>query len=183
MMKKFWNKIRPVLIAVFWIVCAGSLAVLLGASISQHQSASFQSIDVVIDETNGMLFLSKEEIMKLLTDNRIDENKSKPLHEIDYGKIERIIETNPYVENAEIFADAPGNIHVNIKQRTSILRVINNEGVSYYIDEHACKMPLSSKFTPRVIVATGNILAGQKNNDKTDSVTQAKLFTLATFIN
>lgn len=181
-MRKFWNKIKPILIITFWVLCVSGMMVMLGAAIDHQQHLSFQSINVNIDESNGILFLSKEDVTKLLKDDQVNIDQSKPISQVNYGKLERVIENNPYVENAELFVDANGTIQINIRQRTPILRVINNQGVGYYLDEHASKMPLSSKFTARVPVATGNILAGAENSNKNDSVTQQKLYVLATFL-
>lgn len=183
MMKKFWNKIKPVLIFTFWVLCAGGVITLLGAAIQKQQHMSFRSIEVNIDETNGVLFLSKEDVLRMLKDDQVNTDKQQPVREVNFGKLERVMENNPYVENAELFVDVNGIIQVNIRQRTPILRVINNQGVGYYLDEHASKMPLSSKFTARVPVATGNILAGAENSNNHDSVTLQKLYSLAAFIN
>ena len=149
-MKKFWQKIKPILIITFWVVCGSGLVVLLGASINHQLHLSFQSIKVNIDEKNGMLFLTKEDVTNMLHDDQVNISQSKPIDQVNYNKLERVMENNPFVENAELFVDASGNIQINITQRTPILRVINNAGVSYYIDEHARKMPLSSNFTARV---------------------------------
>lgn len=183
MMKKFWNKIKPVLIFTFWVLCAGGVVTLLGAAIQKQQHMSYQSIEVNIDETNGVLFLSKEDVLRMLKDDQVNAGKQQPVSDVNFGKLERVMENNPYVENAELFVDVNGVIQVNIRQRTPILRVINNQGVGYYLDEHASKMPLSSKFTARVPVATGNILAGAENSNNNDSVTLQKLYSLAAFIN
>jgi cell division protein FtsQ len=182
-MKKFWIKVKPILIAAFWTLCLSGIVVLMGASIDHQQHLSFQSIIVNVDESNGMLFLSKDDIVNLLHDDQINIDQSKPINKINYSRLERAIRNNPYVENAELFVDANSNIRINVTQRTPILRVINNAGVSYYIDEHARKMPLSSKFTARVPVATGNIQVAVENENKTDSLTEGKLFVLARYIN
>ena len=42
-----------------------------------------------------------------------------------------------------------------IDQREPVLRVISKE--SYYVDKEGEVMPLSTKFTSRVVVATGNV--------------------------
>ena len=182
MLRRFWIRIRPVVMMCFWIACIGAMMVLLGAAISHRQQLTFNAIRVNIDETNGVLFLSKEDIEGLLRDDQVNVSKSKPISEVNYGKLERIIENNPYVDNAELFVDANGTSSIQIRQRTPILRVINNQGVGYYLDEQASKMPLSSKFTARVPVATGNIMALPENSNKTDSVTQNNLYVLADYI-
>ncbi len=182
-MKNFRNRIKEVLITIFWAGCIIGIALLLGASITNHQNLFFKSIKVNIDESSGMLFLSRYDVIDFLREDQINIDQSKPLHWVNYGKLEQAIENNPYVENAELFVDADGNIQINIKQRTPILRVINNRGVSYYLDEHARKMPLSSKFTTRVPVATGKIYAGSENENTYDSVIIKNLFVVASFIN
>ena len=181
-MKKFWNKIKPILIAGFWTLCTCSVVVLLGASLDHQLHLGFRSINVNINESNGMLFLSKEDVIRLLRDAQVNVNESRPMNEVNFEKLEKVIENNPYVENAEMFADASENITINVRQRTPIIRVINNEGVSYYIDESSRKMPLSGKFTARVPVATGNIFSTPENENEIDSVTEEKLFRLAGYI-
>ncbi len=182
MLKRFWIRIRPAVLLCFWISCTAAMMVLLGAAINQRQHLNYNAIQVNIDETNGVLFLTKEDITGLLRDDQVTITQSKPISEVNYGKLERIIENNPYVANAELFVDANGSISIQIRQRTPILRVINNQGVGYYLDEQASKMPLSSKFTARVPVATGNIMALPENSNKTDSVTQNNLYVLADYI-
>jgi cell division protein FtsQ len=50
-----------------------------------------------------------------------------------------------------------GIINVEISQRQPILRVINQFDQDFYIDQHGLKIPLSSNFTARVLVANGYI--------------------------
>lgn len=182
-MKKFWSKLKRILVVVFWVGCAGGMVVLLGAAIQMQEHLSFKTIHVNIDEGNGILFLSQNDVLAMLKDNQLNIGETKPIAQVHFGKLEQMIEKNPYVENANLFVDANGNIQIDIKQRTPIIRVINNRGVSYYLDEHASKMPLSSKFTARVPVATGNILSGAENSSTNDTVTLQKLYMLAAFIN
>lgn len=182
MLKKFWNRIKPAVIFSFWVICVSAMSVLMGAAYLHRQQLSFKNIEVIIDESNGMLFLTKDDVLLLLRDDQVNTDQSKPISEVNYGKLERIIENNPYVQNAELFVDANGNIRIQVRQRTPVLRVINNQGVGYYLDEQASKMPLSSKFTARVPVATGYISAGPENSNKKDSVTQNNLYVLAEFI-
>src|SRR6185295_12746991 len=102
-----------------------------------------------------------------------------PVNAIDYHKLESIIESNPFVESAQVFVDANENIEVSVKQRLPILRIINNQSVSYYLDNHGRRMPLSSKFTARVPVATGFIFTNAEHPTLADTVIEEKLFGLA----
>jgi cell division protein FtsQ len=73
-----------------------------------------------------------------------------------------------------------GDVFIEIVQKEPLLRVINNNGVSYYIDINGKKMPVSNNFTARVIVATGYI--ENTNNTDKDSVLQKQLFDVISFI-
>jgi len=50
-----------------------------------------------------------------------------------------------------------GVINVEISQRQPILRIMNRFDQDFYVDQHGLKIPLSSNFTARVLVANGYI--------------------------
>ncbi len=181
-MKNFWNKIKPVLIIAFWIACGSGVIVLLGASIQKQKTISFSGIDVNIDESNGNLFISKNDVLQILRDNRVNLKSVKSASSVNYRQLEQVLENNPYVEHAEVYADANEKIKINIQQRTPVLRIINNQSVSYYLDNHGKRMPLSSNFTARVQVVTGFIFTNADHQSIADSITEKNLFVLADFI-
>jgi cell division protein FtsQ len=80
-----------------------------------------------------------------------------PVREIDVARVERVLENDPFILNADVFLDAKNQIHIEIEQREPILRIIDKNGLNYYLDKDGMKMPLSKHFTARVLVATGNI--------------------------
>ena len=47
-------------------------------------------------------------------------------------------------------------MRVDVTQKIPVYRVFNNNGVSYYVSNKGESIPISSKFTPRLIVATGD---------------------------
>jgi len=106
----------------------------------------------------------------------------KPLEDIDFNRLEEKFNNHPYILRSRIFADAHGNIEIRITQRQPILRIINNKGVGYYLDENGSRMPLTSKFTARVPVATGNIKDRGTNEDVSDTALIRQLYQLALFI-
>ena len=68
---------------------------------------------------------------------------------------------NNFIERDEVdrilYADMDGIVHVQIRQRVPILRVINMANVHFYIDGNGIKIPLSDNFTAKVLVANGFI--------------------------
>jgi len=47
-------------------------------------------------------------------------------------------------------------ININLQQRKAVVR-IKTDNTDYYLDEQGMKMPLSSEYTPRVLVVTGEV--------------------------
>jgi cell division protein FtsQ len=79
------------------------------------------------------------------------------MRSVDFANIEEKLESVPYIQSAEVYASTKGAVHIDVQQREPLVRIVNNSGVSYYLDMNGHKMPLSSKFTARVVVATGNV--------------------------
>ena len=58
---------------------------------------------------------------------------------------------------SEVFINAQNKIFVDIYQRKPVLRIIDQNGVSYYLDETGTRLPLSGHYSPRILVATRTI--------------------------
>ncbi len=80
-----------------------------------------------------------------------------PLGAIDVERMERVLKEEPFILDAEVYVDATQNINISLQQREPILRIIDNNGLNYYLDKDGVRLPLSPHFTARVLTATGNI--------------------------
>lgn len=76
---------------------------------------------------------------------------------VDEDRVERILEEDAFVKNAEVTMAANSQLSIYIEQRQPILRIIDNVGASYYIDGDGNKIPTSPHYTARTLVATGDI--------------------------
>ena len=156
--------------------------VLLGASMIKSSEDGFQKIEVTVDENEGNLFLDQQDVFQLLKDHQLDPGKSKAVGVINYEAIEKAIENNPYVESAQVYLDGGDKIQISVRQRLPVLRIINSQRVSYYLDDHGKRMPCSAKFTARVPVATGWIITNAEHLTANDSMLEQKLFVLTDFL-
>ncbi|MEY4203071.1 MAG: hypothetical protein RL013_774 [Bacteroidota bacterium] len=95
------------------------------------------------------------------------------LDEIDVTRVETLLEDDPFVKNAEVYVDQHNILRIKVEQREPVLRVLDNNGNNYYLDENGVKMPPSKNFAARALVATGNISPYQ-----TDFITRRKSSTL-----
>ena len=76
---------------------------------------------------------------------------------VDVAHLEKLLNNNSSIGYAEVYSTIDGVLKIELNQRNPILRVFTEYGDSYYIDENGWMMPLSDKFTSRVLVANGEI--------------------------
>ena len=79
------------------------------------------------------------------------------ISEVNVERVERVLEDDPFVMSANVHLNAKNQVNIEITQREPILRIIDKNDLSYYLDKYGEKLPLSKHFTTRVLVATGNI--------------------------
>lgn len=176
----FWKKNSVQL--VLWISLGIGSVVLLGAAISSQRNISVNDLKVKVDYSNGMFFVKESEIRNSILSMMNDSLLNKTYREISIAKIEAELQQDPFIKNVEVFSNISGSLIVKIKQKNPVLRVINKEGVSFYIDENAQTMPLSSNFTARVPVASGNISFRGSEIDTLQNTQKEQLFDLVEFI-
>ena len=100
-------------------------------------------------------FLTRETVNKLLIENNSD-IKTLTKVKLDLNKLEKIVNKNNMVEKSQVFLSIDGVLIAIVKQRTPIVRVINND-TSFYVDYQGNKMPLSDDYSARVPLVLGEI--------------------------
>ncbi len=131
---------------------------------------------------DGALLIDSMDVIRLVEKSIGSSLDEQTASLVDEDQVERILEENLFVKNAEVLLTADSKIKINIEQRVPILRVVDKLGVQYYLDKDGAKVPLSRHFTARTLVATGNIpphtpeFLTKKNNLMKD------LFELTNFI-
>lgn len=117
--------------------------------------------EVIVDIhhlADGQNDLIKEKDVRLIVNRSLDEKvENKRREDLDVERIEQVLEQDPFIENAESFVDAAGNLNLKIFQREPILRIIDNNNLNYYLDKNGIKMPLSKYFSARVPIVTGAV--------------------------
>lgn len=141
-----------------WLTYIGLILFLVGViflfAFAQNRYESHRVNKVSIDFSgNEKHFLNDEMVNKLLI-----QNEGNPLNQlnssINLHLIEERVRKNEMVENADAFLNPDGHLHIKIKQRLPVARIITATK-SYYLDDRGLPMPLSSNFTERVPLVTG----------------------------
>jgi cell division protein FtsQ len=175
--KPIWKRL---LISLAWIVSFGGLIVLM--SFIDTKKGEVLCKDVKVYIPGNQYFIDREEV-----DNILQVNSraliGRRMEDININGLENKLKANPFIEFAKVYTDMDGVINVEISQRQPILRLMNRFGQDFYVDQHGLKIPLSTNFTARVIVANGYIDEAFANQvDSLHTKLAADLFKTADYI-
>lgn len=141
---------------VLWVFAITGLILSWSFSEKKQNSAKVKHISVEIVNPSENEFINESDVKEFFTE-RNDAILNNEIKNIDITNLEKALNSNAAVENAEISYDINGDFKISVKQRRPLVRIFNANGESYYIDSLSKLMPLSYKSTGRVIIATGSI--------------------------
>lgn len=143
------------------------LSVSLSFVYQEHKLLTCTKVDVSIVDGSGNFFVDEEDIVGVVNEGR-NNNSGNLMSDINIGLLEAQIEKHPSIEKAEVYRCIDGRLKVDISQRKPIVRIVNYNGESYYLDTKGAMMPLSDRYTARVPVATGSLNTPYLRNYTTD---------------
>lgn len=148
--KKF---LQAIMILIFGLL----FVFLIGKTSLNQQEILCNNILVDIKDEAALQFITKAAILKMANASEEGILNNRKIADIDLVIVEKKLEENEFIDNAEVYNNFEGTIKIDIVQKKPLYRVINNNNVSYYISENSYRVPLSSTFTPRRILTTGHI--------------------------
>lgn len=114
-----------------------------------------QSMELTIQDSVDFNFVTAKDIETLLKTKRILPT-GKPMGAINVRLLEETIAQHPFVSEAECYLTSGNKVSVNVWQRIPLLRIMSDNGDSYYIDNKGQIMPKVNR-PVHVTVATGTI--------------------------
>lgn len=155
-----WNKNRiiQVLAALGW--CSVAVLFFIGAS-AAREDISHQGIKKVEYHlkhlTDGNDLITIEEIKdKVIKTYKLD-LVGVEVDLLDLEGLEKVLTEEAFIVDADAYIDAREILHIEISQRTPVLRVMGLDGSNYYLDAEGYKLPLSRHFTARVPIVSGGV--------------------------
>lgn len=188
------QKVKKIVFISMWCVLLVGLIVSLGFVNKEQDALLCTGMEVSVDNENDLYFLDKLDVEKLIV-NSGDSIKGQPKHSVNVTKIERSLNSHAAIANSEVYVTIDGELRVQVKQRKPVIRIFNTNGDSYYLDETGRAMPLSDKYTARVLIANGSIMEpystrymyNMKDIQKDSSLQAAsmldELYAMANYIN
>ena len=149
-----------------WLV-----AVLLGGLI--HYSA----MEMKANRMTSGLELSLEKNYGLFTisdmEKKVERYLGRPINklkvkDLNLSGLETYLDKNPFVEDADAFINADDILFVLIKMRQPVVRLMDFNGNSQFMDSEGVLMPVNEQYTIRVPVATGMHLVLNESEDEAE---------------
>ena len=139
------------------LVCFWSVVMMgLLAFVEKRQSSKVcQLVSVTIDDEGNNHFIDDADVNNLMTLNERENLIGESHHFIDLKQLENRVKEHGFVEKVVVSKDLKGNIEVKVKQYRPIARLSLPNGNDRYISSIGKILPLSSRFTARVIVLDG----------------------------
>lgn len=162
-----------------WLIVGVGIVVLFVAAFQYRKNEICNNYIVKINNHQQGNFITQSEISELLNASGV--LKQKPIKRINLALLERVIEKNSWVKNAELYFENNNILHVDINQNQAIARLITVNGNSYYLDELGKRLPIKSNATTRVMVIT-NFPSDREKLATPDSLLLAQVTSLANLI-
>jgi cell division protein FtsQ len=151
-----WKRLRydRIVWVLFLLVTVGILL----SSVARKKNSFADGVEVeVVPLEGGEKLISERDVEQALLAAFGNTLEGTELRSLDVERMEKVLEDDPFVRDAETYVDQHNILHLDVEQREPLVRVLDNKGGNYYLDPEGNKMPPSRNFAARVLIATGNI--------------------------
>ncbi len=139
-----------------WILIAGWFAIIMGFVSGEADRVLCNHIEVTLTDTVWNRFVTRSDVRAMLEETDM-QLQGYPLAGINTQKLEKILEQNRFIRNAEVSKDISGRLEVTVEQRVPLVRVMPEGTYGFYLDMEGAILPLSDQFTPMIMLVSGNI--------------------------
>ncbi len=133
----------------------------------------------VLDLSSAHSLLDSADVQYPLANLYSGDLQNIAVDSISLEAIEEKYMANPFVKDCRTYIDKHSILQIEIVERIPLLRILSENGGDYYIDREGLSMPVSDHFTPRTMLATGNIALLPLESTVDSSALHENLFRLA----
>lgn len=122
---------------------------------SKAKARNCKGVAVSINNGGDKIFVEKEDVLKSIEKTAHGSIVSKHTGDINLASLEKALEANPWIRDAELYFDTKDILHVTISERIPVARVFTTAGTSFYMDSAGAQMPLLESYSAKLPVVTG----------------------------
>lgn len=138
-----------------WVLVLGYFPVMLSFVSHSHKELVCSELNVKVRDSAESRFVDAEDIRKSVLASYPD-LLGGAVNSLNFDEIEAFVKKHSSIRSCEVFNSGTGVVNIEITQYKPIVRVIASDG-TFYMDEEGHRIPVSSRFSARVLVANGTI--------------------------
>ena len=158
------------------------LSFLIAFAERKQGGAVCKNISVEIENLNENHFLDEADVKKLVETSG-ETIKGIGIDRINLKDIEKKLKYDKHILDAELFGDLKGNLVVNVELRRPIARIVQSDAPDAYIAEDGVIMPVSEKYTSRVLLISGHVKPLLESEDLNKTEEGKQLLEMIEYIN
>lgn len=166
---KFKRPIYRYLFYAGWLAVLGGLTTLVIAANGKTGKRTCKGVVVSVNGEGEHIVVEKDDVLKTVERSAKGPLQKKHIADINLGGLERTLEKNAWIRDAELYFDTRDVLHVVVWERQPVARIFTPSGSSFYMDSSGYQLPLVAGFSARLPVVTG--YAGTKTGSRKDSLT------------
>lgn len=162
-----------------WTLILVAGLILLVAAVQNKNNNICKAVKVELSGSTNNFFIDEKEVTGLL--NATGMLKGEKITNINLQLLEKRIENDTWIANAELYFDKDEVLNVKVEEREPVARVFTTGGNSFYLDSACKRLPVSDKVSVRVPMFTSFPSDTRRLKHK-DSLLLASVKELALFI-
>lgn len=131
------------------------LGLLIGATHHRNQSRLIKKTNIAINHKQGNYFVNDSVVLRTF-DSGLQPLQKTTINKLKINELEKWLQQNPYIEQANVYANLNAEVTTTIEQKIPIARIKNKQD-EFYLTKDAERIPLSGMHSAKVILVQGNI--------------------------
>jgi cell division protein FtsQ len=174
--------ILNVFVMLLWVSIGSGMVVLLVSAVKKEQSKLCKEVIVEFKDDLPFRMLDETEIEYTLWPAARNSNPvGKQLVSLDLFSLEKQLEKNPWILDADLYIDQLNKLHLRVEQRNPVARLFTPEGNSFYMDEKYALLPVKLSDVISLPVFT-NFYINPSLKSASDSILLKRIIGLSKFI-
>ena len=172
-------RIKKSILALLWLLGLGAMA---GFAERRQTVRTCPGLEIRIDHTADQYFLNEEDVRRLLAPYLPAQYTQVPGQTLPLRALERALDENKFVRRAQVSRSVDGRLQVDIEQARPLARLLGAGRADRYLSDEGTLLPLSARYTARVMVVTGEARAGRPWRWEDDSSGAVAMLRLIRYI-
>ncbi len=145
----------------------------------EYKTEICHDIIIKINNQYDNYFIDEHDVLAMMTNDGKDVLVGREFSGITLKTVENRIKNEAYIKKGDVYKDLKGNLIASVDLRRPIARVVSETRTDQYIGEDGVFLPISKKFTARVVLVSGL----DTQDHKSVKEINADVFQMINFIN